>query len=44
MNMKNSKTKEPHKFVIMLSKRLDLRSLNKNIAFQNWPIYKNLYL
>ena len=44
MNMKNSKTNEPHKFVIMLSKRLDVRSLNKNIAFQNWSIYETLYL
>ena len=32
MNTKNSKTSEPHKFVLNISQRLDLRSSNKNVA------------
>ena len=28
----NSKTSEPHKFVLNISQRLDLRSSNKNVA------------
>ena len=39
MNMKNSKTNEPHKFVLNLSQRLDLRSSNKHVAIQNLSIY-----
>ena len=39
MNTENSKTNEPHKFVLNLSQRLDLRSSNKLVAFQNLPIY-----
>ena len=35
MNTENSKTNEPHKFVINLSQRLDLRSPNKHVALQN---------
>ena len=45
MNMENSKTNEPHKFVLNLSQRLDLRSSNKHVALQNLSIYytwKNL--
>ena len=39
INTKNSKTNEPHKFVINLSQRLDLRSSNKHVALQKVPIY-----
>ena len=39
MNIKNSKTNEPHKFVLNLSQRLDLRSSNKHVAIQNLSIY-----
>ena len=39
MNTENSKTNEPHKFVLNLSQKLDFRSLNKYFAFQNLPIY-----
>ena len=39
MNMENSKTNEPHKFVLNLSQRLDLRSSNKYIALQNLSVY-----
>ena len=39
MNMENIKTNEPHKFALNLSQRLDLRSLNKNVALQNLSIY-----
>ena len=35
MNVQNSKTNEPHKFVLNLSQRLDLRSSNKHVALQN---------
>ena len=38
MNTKNSKTNEPHKLVLNLSQRLDLRILNKYIALQNLSI------
>ena len=31
MNTENSKTSEPHKFVLDLSQRLDLKSSNKHI-------------
>ena len=39
MNMENSKTNEPHKFVLKLSQRLDLRSSKKHAALQNLSIY-----
>ena len=39
MNTENSKTNEPHKFVINLSQRLDLRSLDKHVPLQNLSIY-----
>ena len=35
----NSKTTKPHKFVINLLQRLDLRSSNKHVALQNISIY-----
>ena len=39
--MNNSKTNEPHKFVLNVSQRLDLRSSNKHVALQNLSIYYN---
>ena len=39
MNRENSKTNEPHKFVLNFSQRLDLRSSNKHFALQNLSIY-----
>ena len=39
MNMGNSKTNEPHKFVLNFSQRLHLSSSNKHLALQNLPIY-----
>ena len=39
MNTENSKTNEPHKFVLNLSQRLDLRVSNKHVALQNLSIY-----
>ena len=39
MNTENNKTNEPHKFVLNLSKRLDLRSSNTHVALQNLSIY-----
>ena len=38
MNSENSKTNEPHKFVLNLSQRLDLKSSNKHVALQNLSI------
>ena len=35
----NSKTNEPHKFVLNFSQRLDLRISNKHVALQNLSIY-----
>ena len=35
MNTENSKTNEPHKFVLKLPQRLDLGSSNKHVALQN---------
>ena len=32
INTENSKTNEPHKFVLNVSERLDLRSSNKHVA------------
>ena len=42
VNLENSKTNEPHKFVYNLSQRLDLRSSNKHVALQNLFIYYKL--
>ena len=39
MNTENSNMNEPHKFLLNLSKRLDLRSSNKHVALQNLSIY-----
>ena len=39
MNTENIKTNEPHKFVLNLSQRFDLKSSNKNVAFQDLSIY-----
>ena len=39
MNTGNSKTNEPHNFVLNLSQRLDLRSSDKHVALQNLSIY-----
>ena len=39
MNTENSKTNEPHKFVINLSQRLGLKSSNQHVALQNLSIY-----
>ena len=39
MNRENSKTNEPHKLVLNLSQRLNLRSSNKHVALQNLSIY-----
>ena len=36
VSTKNSKTDEPHKFVLNLSQRLDLISSNKHVALQNF--------
>ena len=35
MNTENSKKNEPHKFVLNLSQRLDLRNSDKRVALQN---------
>ena len=34
-NTENNKTNEPNKFVLNLSQKLDLRSLNKHVTLQN---------
>ena len=39
MNMENNKAKEPRKFVLNLSQRLDLRGSNKHVALQNLSIH-----
>ena len=39
MNTKSSKTNKPHRFVLHLSQRLDLRISNKHVALQNLSIY-----
>ena len=39
MNTGNSKTNDPHKFVLNLSQGLDLRSSNKHVDLQNLSIY-----
>ena len=35
MNTENSKTNEPHRFVLNLCQRLDSKSLNKHASLQN---------
>ena len=47
MNTENSKMNEPHKFLLNISQRLDLRSSDKHVALQNMTIYytwKNIRL
>ena len=39
IKMENSKMNEAHKFVLNLSQRLDLRSLNTHVALKNLAIY-----
>ena len=39
MNMENSKTNEPHKCILNLSQRWDLKSVDKHDALQNLCIY-----
>ena len=39
MNTEDSKTNESHKFVLNVSQRLDLKSLNKHVTLQNLSIY-----
>ena len=39
INTENSKVDETLQFVLNLSKRLDLRSSNKNVALQSFSIY-----
>ena len=39
INIENSKTNEPHKFLLNLSQKLNLRSSNKHVALQNLSIY-----
>ena len=39
MSTESSKSNEPNKFVLNLSRRLDLRSSNKHVALQNLSIY-----
>ena len=39
INTENSKADETLQFVLNLSKRLDLRSSNKNVALQSFSIY-----
>ena len=35
MNVKNNKTNEPHKHILNVSQRLDLKSSNEHFALQN---------
>ena len=39
MSREYNKTNEPHKFVLYLSQRLDLKTSNRHVAFQNLSIY-----
>ena len=39
MKTENSRTNEPHKFILNLTQRLDLRSSNKHVALQNLSFY-----
>ena len=43
MNTESMKTSEPHKFVPTLSQVLDLQSLNKYIALQNYLLHVEKY-
>ena len=38
-NTKNTKTNESNKFILYLTKRLDLRSSNKHATLQNLSVY-----
>ena len=38
MSMENSKTNEPNKFFLNLSRRLDLKNVDKHVALQNLSI------
>ena len=40
MNTENSKMNEPHKFVLTLLQRLDIRSWSKHVVLQNLSIYQ----
>ena len=45
MNTKNSKTNEPHKFVLNLSQINDLKDSNKHVSLKNMSIlytWKNI--
>ena len=39
MNTENTKTNELHKFVFILSQRLDIKSSNKHVPLQNLSVY-----
>ena len=39
MNVESSKTNEPHKYILNVSQRLDLKSSNEHFALQNVTIY-----
>ena len=39
MNTENRKTNEPHKFVLSVSQKLDIRSSNNCVALQTVFIY-----
>ena len=39
MNSENSQTNEPHKIVLNLSQRLNLRCSDKHVALQNFSVY-----
>ena len=39
MDTENSKMNEPHKLVLNLSQRLNLRRSNKHVALQNLFVY-----
>ena len=43
MDMENSKTNKPHKFILNLLQRLDLRSSNKHVALQNFITRGKIY-
>ena len=43
MNTENSKMNEPHKFVLNLSQRLDLRSSDKHVALQTCLLHMEKY-
>ena len=41
INTENSKTNEPHKFVLNLLRRLDFKNSNKHVGLQNLSLYYN---